>query len=79
MITHSDGSIDTEGLAASHLRDLSAIRTPRESIRVNCPWNGEAGTNFDGTTHFCQYCGATDHKAWDEYWDDRDAPAHEIP
>jgi len=22
-----------------------------------------AGTNFDGATYFCQYCGATDHLA----------------
>lgn len=62
MNSMSDLIIDTHGLAASHIRDLSAIRTPRESIRVECPWNGEAGTNFDGATHFCQYCGATDHK-----------------
>lgn len=50
---------------STYLKDLSAVRTPAESIRVNCPSNGEAGTNFDGETHFCQYCGSTTHQLWE--------------
>lgn len=35
-----------------------------DSIEVWCPVvMAEGLTNFDGATHFCQYCGATDHSA----------------
>ena len=75
MSTHPD----TDPQAIEHLRDLSRIETPGRSIRVYCPYNGEAGTNFHNGTHFCRYCGNTTHEPYDEYLHDRDAPSREEP
>lgn len=37
-----------------------------QSRRVFCNWAGKpANTNYDGSTHFCQFCGATDHRRLD--------------
>lgn len=44
------------------LANLGAAFT-ETSMGVWCTWTErEAGTNFDGATRFCQFCGATDHE-----------------
>lgn len=49
------------GQAAS-LSDLGAAFTAT-TTGVWCSWaEAEAQTNYDGATHFCQFCGATDHE-----------------
>lgn len=44
------------------LGNLGAAFT-EETVAVWCSFFDQAGqTNFDGATHFCQFCGAVDHE-----------------
>jgi hypothetical protein len=57
----------TDRTPVATLANLGAAFT-EETRLVWCPWaEQEASTNFDGATHFCQFCGRTDHEPVGNY------------
>lgn len=55
--------MDENRVPVATLENLGCVFT-EQTTEVWCDWaETYANTNFDGQTHFCQFCGSTEHKA----------------